>query len=445
LRPEEYTSPRVSRLVLAYILFLPLLFLSAHGMFSFEQAGHNTDLGHAFGALVENGVGSDGGRFTVERDVVLAITILVLFSRRRDILRCCLESRVLAALPLLAVMSMLWSQYPELSRRTGTYLLLNTLFAFYIFKRFRPEQVMELLMMVGIGAIGLTIGFAIFLPQYGIDHAISGNPWQGPFVGKNVCAGAMVFLMTPAFFAPMRAPLPMLRRSVYIILALFVIVMTQSRTGLLVALLLLSFVIYNRLSRRFARSQQLWGLICVVSVGIALVYAIATNWDIFHVIGKDATLSGRTEIWSAVILSAMKHPILGYGYMAFWNGLQGESANVATILRWMPGYAHNGFLEVLLQLGFVGLTLIVVTLVSALRDAVTCIRYKAPSYVSWYISILVLTIIYNVDEGTLLFVNQLSWIVYVVACLGLSAEARRVKALRKAVEQESAALVPEFV
>ena len=60
------------------------------------------------------------------------------------------------------------------------------------------------------------------------------------------------------------------------------------------------------------------------------------------------------DIWSLVLGSIAKRPLLGYGYYAFWQGLKGESANVIVGAHWVFGYAHNGILEIWLQLGLVG-------------------------------------------------------------------------------------------
>ena len=72
--------------------------------------------------------------------------------------------------------------------------------------------------------------------------------------------------------------------------------------------------------------------------------------------GRDSTLTGRTEIWTHVLWVA-GNPLLGTGFESFWLG--DRLANVWSI---MPGIqeAHNGYLEVYLNLGWIGVTLLAV-------------------------------------------------------------------------------------
>jgi O-antigen ligase len=91
----------------------------------------------------------------------------------------------------------------------------------------------------------------------------------------------------------------------------------------------------------------------------------------------------------------------------------------------MVPYSHNGFLDVWLDLGLVGFALVVVTFVKAIRDGMCSIRGDRPFYVQWCLSIVFLTILYNLDEGTLLAQTELVWVLYVVACTGLAMEAKR--------------------
>ena len=120
--------------------------------------------------------------------------------------------------------------------------------------------------------------------------------------------------------------------------------------------------------------------------------------------------------------------MLGYGYDAFWSqGLKGEVLNVFAFTRFEIYQAQNGFLEVWLELGFVGLLLMLLTLVQAARDVVTCFRDGDPSSIRWYIGLLVLTVIYNIDESFLALSNSLPWLLYMVACAGLAQEARKVR------------------
>ena len=103
--------------------------------------------------------------------------------------------------------------------------------------------------------------------------------------------------------------------------------------------------------------------------------ALIVVWPdfLFTLLGKDVTLTGRTGIWSAVLDSIAKRPLLGYGYQAFWLGLEGESYRVILAVSWVLAQAQNGFLDVTLEMGIAGLTIVLLVFGFAFRDGVVCL------------------------------------------------------------------------
>jgi exopolysaccharide production protein ExoQ len=143
--------------------------------------------------------------------------------------------------------------------------------------------------------------------------------------------------------------------------------------------------------------------------------------------GRDPSLTGRTIIWKVLAHSILKRPLLGYGFYAFWQGIRGESANVIYLTHWSFGYAHNGIIEIFLQLGSVGVVIFFVTLFKAIKDALFCFRNDRLGTYDWYLGLLVLTIFYNIDEATVVWPNELLSILYVVACCGLAVGVKRLQ------------------
>jgi O-antigen ligase len=151
---------------------------------------------------------------------------------------------------------------------------------------------------------------------------------------------------------------------------------------------------------------------------LAALMAVAA-WIYFPLlaplIGKDPTLTGRTAIWQQVWLAIVKHPVVGYGFAAFWQGMKSESYNVILALRFVIFHAHNGFLEIWLELGAAGLLLFALSYARAWRLLWTLLRSRQIKNASWMIFMLVLVALYDVDENSLLAFNGLFWILYVTA------------------------------
>jgi len=154
---------------------------------------------------------------------------------------------------------------------------------------------------------------------------------------------------------------------------------------------------------------------------------------ILAVLGKDSTVSGRTDIFKNVFGSIIKHPVLGYGYMAFFNGGGGESSDVSLYSRVVLPTVDNGYLGVWLDLGGIGLGLFALTLIRAIRDAIYCFRNNMASDINWYVSIIVLAVVSNTAERMIMIPNYLAWIMYVMACMGLNTEARGIRSQSKII------------
>jgi O-antigen ligase len=116
-------------------------------------------------------------------------------------------------------------------------------------------------------------------------------------------------------------------------------------------------------------------------------------------LGRRADL-GRGDIWKASIAAA-DNPVFGTGFESFWNT---NVEKVAVQLRnyWGPTVhnlvsAHNGYIEVYLDLGWVGVCLIAWILVSGYRHAVECFR-RDPQFGSLLLTYIATCAFYSISE-----------------------------------------------
>lgn len=82
--------------------------------------------------------------------------------------------------------------------------------------------------------------------------------------------------------------------------------------------------------------------------------------DIASTFNREETLTGRTDIWAYLIPYAMDSIILGNGYGGFWT----DAHRAAT-----SSHAHNGYLDIILNLGVIGLILFAIFLLSCCKKA----------------------------------------------------------------------------
>jgi O-antigen ligase len=126
---------------------------------------------------------------------------------------------------------------------------------------------------------------------------------------------------------------------------------------------------------------------------------------------RDPTLTGRTDLWHAILLSIAKRPWLGYGFNAFWMA-QGESSTVLQQVNWFARDAHNGFLGVALDVGILGLSILLAGYVVLWRRGLYLMRRTAGVVPIWLCSYLAFMLVYNLTESAILVQNNIFWILY---------------------------------
>jgi O-antigen ligase len=138
---------------------------------------------------------------------------------------------------------------------------------------------------------------------------------------------------------------------------------SRSATALLAALLASGLLFL--LLRSPASLKRSMPYLITIFAGIVLVYSLAVlnlipgSFTLLSPIaaltGKDLTFSGRTEIWQIIYRNISFHPVLGGGYGAYWTGLPNSpSMEMLIRLYYYPTESHNGYLDVINDLGYVG-------------------------------------------------------------------------------------------
>jgi exopolysaccharide production protein ExoQ len=343
------------------------------------------------------------------------------------VLRAFRQIPVIASLTILPLLSVLWSADRYASFKWGVFLMMTTVLAVWFAVALSFTRQLQLLFMTACICVVLTILVSLLLPTYGIDFRTGrGGEWEGIFAGKNVCGYVMFFFLMPCTYRLGNNPIAKLSRPIVLALILFVIVMTRSRAALVLTPAYLLFRLLLSTLGRFGSRSRTTILLVGSAIATPILALLLLNVDsLLRLMGRDLTFSGRTQIWSAILTSVVKRPTLGYGFRAYWQSR--ESTNVMIALGRTMAYAHNGFLGVALELGLVGVALIVMCFIFGWRDAFTCFRPGRPPQIDWYAAILVFMFIYNFTEATFLIPLSLTWLLFVMACVRLRYEALAVR------------------
>ena len=168
-------------------------------------------------------------------------------------------------------------------------------------------------------------------------------------------------------------------------------------------------------------------ILCLgILLGGGLTLLLGGGSDVVHALGRKSNLSGRTDIWAAVLASGT-NPLLGAGYESYW--ISPHEIIFARILRdqgwWHPeglNEAHNGYLEVYLELGWVGLFFILLCLISGYRRAVAAYR-RNWSVGGLLFAYIIITAFYNITEAGFRMLDPM-WIFLLLTIMTASSTGR---------------------
>jgi exopolysaccharide production protein ExoQ len=169
--------------------------------------------------------------------------------------------------------------------------------------------------------------------------------------------------------------------------------------------------------------------LCLAIVVVAVIAFVFGGQDaVIHALGRNADLSGRTEIWKSVIPAA-QNAVIGSGFESFWN-----SPNVAIFQNNLLGFgwwhpedlneAHNGYIEVYLNLGCIGLALIGTILIGGYRLAAKAYRMN-PQVGGLFLAYVVVSAVYSITEAGFRMMDPM-WIFLIIAVVGSTAVTKRV-------------------
>ena len=277
-------------------------------------------------------------------------------------------------LVLIAWLSKSWTVDPEITHRRCIAITVTTLMGIYLFVRFDFEELLKFLSVaVAIMAVGCVI-WALAVPDYGLhadaEHA---GAWRGIFFHKNTTGRVMVFGLAVIIAAWIGTDLnrTFLLASAAVVLA--VIVGTTSQTTLLGTLVLGAGLVAVRMVRGNALKSVVVTLVVLTIAWHGALVGFATYDVILELLGRDPTLTGRTDIWLYTLQYISERPFTGYGYDAFWNGDLSPGAQYSE--HWGTPHSHNGWLEIMIALGIPAALIMFGIVVVTMFRAIVLARY----------------------------------------------------------------------
>jgi exopolysaccharide production protein ExoQ len=344
--------------------------------------------------------------------LVLYLVVLVfLLKEAKGVWALLLDGWALLPLLAIALLSISWSDVPGLTARRSLGLVPTTVAGLYLAIRYNFAEQIRLLMPVLKISIVLSFIFGVLHLGRAVDNLR--GPWYGIFTQRNSLGMIMALGILVFFLWSLIEPEERWSAYGWTLLSLVLLLFSRSMTGFLSICLVMLFFLFLRQVRFVPHNARraIWVALLAASLGL---YYTATHFTaVVETFDRDVTLTGRTTIWGASLLLGIDRPWLGHGFNAFWLGDEGPSGEIRQIAGWdVPG-AHNGFLEIWLDLGLLGLALFLLGFVRHTWKSVKYFFEEDRWEGSWAILFLIFLFSVNLAQSALLSPNYIFWILYV--------------------------------
>ena len=307
--------------------------------------------------------------------VLMVGAFLVLLRRRISWGEIATNNAVWVVFFLYCGLSILWSDFPGVAFRRWFKSIGDPLMVLVLLTEARPALAIEVVLRrVAYVLLPLSVVFIKYYPHLGRVF----SPWgamyhTGVTTNKNLL-GYLLMVFGLFFICSLMTKHPMTtpeekraRRAdaviavVFLLMIEFLFRMANSQTafGAFLGAVLVAMSLKVPLVRAHFGKFVIVGLI----VGGFLQVLFDLNKVLIEGLGRDTTLTGRTDIWDLVI-HLQPNPLLGAGFETFWLGDR-LLKMWAAFPVFLPNQAHNGYLELYLNLGIVGLLLFVAVLAMA--------------------------------------------------------------------------------
>jgi O-antigen ligase len=347
-----------------------------------------------------------------------AVVVLLLCRRRTLILQVFVRNKALFAVVGLALASFAWSDSPSVTLRRSVALALTTVLGVYLATAFSRSELAALVSWTLLGLVVLSAAFALLHPALGID-ALHGSVWRGIFTMKNEL-GRVAALGAVVWFLRALTRDRTLVAIVSAAVCVYVLVQTGSKTALVVVVFTAGFCLILPALRAHVSIAVPATAMTAIGALLASQWLMNNAGAVATSLGRDATLTGRSGIWSAVWPLAEERPWFGYGYSGFWRGVDGPSGQVWAIVEVPTPHAHNGLLDLFLQLGALGVFAFLLAFAALLWRALRAARREWSFHGVLPLVFVLFFGFYNVAESSIADRNSLLWTLVVAFAVQLS-------------------------
>jgi O-antigen ligase len=324
-------------------------------------------------------------------------------------------------------LSISWSDFPYVAAKRWVKLAGDVVMLLVVCTDAnRFWAIRRLFSRVAFVLLTLSVAFILFLPDMGrtYDPGTGITYFNGVTTQKNILGEtcvvtglASLWLLLTAFEAPrsLHRRRQLLVYGVMVLLAAWMIVKADAMTSLM-AFVLAGAVMILLAQRWLITNRQSVHVLVGSAVGLSLfALFLDAAGALLQLLGRTSSFTGRTDIWRGV-LAANTNPLIGTGYESFWLGSRLQfvwDVTGQTVVQ-----AHNGYLEIYINLGWIGVLFLVAMILFGYKNAVlTFQRDQITGRLS--LAFLAASLIYSFSEAGFRMLT-LIWFAFLFAISGIT-------------------------
>lgn len=353
--------------------------------------------------------------------LILAAGVFVLCTRGNRVLAVLKSNIPILLYFVYCGMSAMWSDFPDVSFKRWFRAMGDVVMVLVILTEVDWSRSFKWVMArLGFLLAPISVLFIRYYPELGRTYTRAGRPyWVGVATDKNALGMLCLVFGLAAIYRFIviyrgeegeHKTKPLIAQGLLILMIVYLIRAANSATALACFLLACGVMLLTCLFR-FARRPAVVHVLVLTVLGVAFsALFLHVGTGMVEDLGRESTLTGRTTIWHYAI-GMVKNPVFGTGFESFWVGPRLEQMVVS--IDQSVNQAHNGYIEIFLNLGWIGVTLLALLIISGYLRIVQAVRRQTQAG-SLRLAYCIVAVAYNFTEAGFKMMNPV-WVLFLLS------------------------------
>ena len=346
------------------------------------------------------------------------VSLVIIYSKKNEVFEFIKREKYFFFFLSWCFLTIIWSDYPVVSfKRYIQYLTTVTVpLSFFLYSKNSEEAIKIFYYILAVYVI-IAIATVLTIPMARNEAGY----WRGIHTDKN--GFAQISLITLIIFLIHFFRSVSLKSKAIdlflILISLTLLIGARSSTALLTLIILFTIWILFKIDKIFepvgirktlSIILTLSGIVLILTI---LVFVPEQLESVIGITGKDLTFTGRVDIWKDVWGYVQNHFFLGAGFRGFWIINSPSLEQLYQIYIWLPIQSHNGYLDLINEVGAIGALLFLLVLANYFLNL-----SKLKSYHVWK-WFMFAAIFINITESTLISPKSVSGVMFIFSYLAL--------------------------